>query len=216
MWINAVNRKTPKGCRTINYDNLRICSDHFRSGQPSNLHNTDDVDWVPSLRMGYQTKAEKRNDEASSTRKRWIDRQRKLEPELNETEIFSVPNPSASITVSRESAVSLDECIGTEVPEENNAVSISMDNNEIEIDNSTAQANGGASLASKNVPANSSNQIFRELKLSRSLLFSDEMFAEDEEKLKFYTGVNSMKLLQFLLKGDYLAFRSSHKTINTR
>lgn len=47
-WIKCINRKnwTPSKY-------ARVCSDHFHSGKPSMLYDDTNMDWVPSLRLGY-------------------------------------------------------------------------------------------------------------------------------------------------------------------
>ncbi|KAK3590061.1 hypothetical protein CHS0354_041093 [Potamilus streckersoni] len=41
--------------KSLNVDNVRVCSDHFVSGRPATLYDTSDVDWAPSLKLGYDS-----------------------------------------------------------------------------------------------------------------------------------------------------------------
>ncbi|KAJ8256445.1 hypothetical protein COCON_G00185970 [Conger conger] len=50
-WISWISRQdlTPK-----KMEHIRICSDHFVTGQPSKLYMKTDIDWVPSKLRGHQ------------------------------------------------------------------------------------------------------------------------------------------------------------------
>ena len=37
------------------YCNTRVCSDHFVSGSPSALFVQNNLDWAPSLNLGYES-----------------------------------------------------------------------------------------------------------------------------------------------------------------
>ena len=40
------------------YKNMRVCSDHFVGGSPSTLHDVNNQDWAPSLKLVFETVAE--------------------------------------------------------------------------------------------------------------------------------------------------------------
>jgi len=52
----------------------RVCSNHFVSGEPSNLTDCTDCDWIPTIRLGYNktllsTKAQSERHERALRRK---------------------------------------------------------------------------------------------------------------------------------------------------
>lgn len=51
-WVKRIKREdlTPD-----KYSNARVCSDHFVSGQPTHLYDTEDADWAPSLNLGHNS-----------------------------------------------------------------------------------------------------------------------------------------------------------------
>jgi len=51
-WLARINRKD---IRPDQYDNVRVCGDHFISGSPSKLFEDNSLDWAPSLNLGYHS-----------------------------------------------------------------------------------------------------------------------------------------------------------------
>ena len=50
LWLSRIKRQDLEPSR---YRNVRVCSDHFVSGEPVKLYEKDNVDWAPSLKLGY-------------------------------------------------------------------------------------------------------------------------------------------------------------------
>ena len=52
IWLARIKREDLEPSR---YNNVRVCSDHFVSGEPAKLYEEkkNHVDWAPSLRLGY-------------------------------------------------------------------------------------------------------------------------------------------------------------------
>ena len=50
-FLAAISRKDVD---VKSFDNLRICSKHFTSGEPSALYNVDNPDWLPTMNLGYE------------------------------------------------------------------------------------------------------------------------------------------------------------------
>ena len=48
-WLAAIKRDIKKS----NYTFTRVCSDHFITGSPSTLYDSESPDWVPTLHLGY-------------------------------------------------------------------------------------------------------------------------------------------------------------------
>ena len=65
-WLAVINRSDIK---TSNYQYTRVCSDHFISGCPSQLYDTTNPDWVPSINLGYV-----RTTSGSATSNAWYSR----------------------------------------------------------------------------------------------------------------------------------------------
>ena len=51
-WLNAIHRSDFK---PASHRHLRVCSDHFITGQPSHLADTGNPDWVSTRKLGYDT-----------------------------------------------------------------------------------------------------------------------------------------------------------------
>ncbi|XP_050502850.1 uncharacterized protein LOC126882069 isoform X2 [Diabrotica virgifera virgifera] len=58
QWLNAIKRESYTSEMKIK--NARVCSNHFITGKPAALQNVNDVDWIPSVNMGYQSHSIKR------------------------------------------------------------------------------------------------------------------------------------------------------------
>ena len=63
------------------YKDMRVCSDHFVSGTPSTLHDVNNQDWAPSLKLVFETVA-KSTLQAKSKRYERAVKRRKLCDEL--------------------------------------------------------------------------------------------------------------------------------------
>ncbi len=50
LWLARIKRQDLEPSR---YTNVRVCSEHFVSGEPAKLYEQDSVDWAPSLKLGY-------------------------------------------------------------------------------------------------------------------------------------------------------------------
>ncbi|XP_071371645.1 uncharacterized protein [Centroberyx affinis] len=56
-WLQALRRKNlnlKQSNYHYQYDQYRICSDHFIEGAPATLYDVSNPDWIPSLNMGDQ------------------------------------------------------------------------------------------------------------------------------------------------------------------
>jgi hypothetical protein len=53
LWLISINRADLLTKRPEQLCNLFVCERHFHSGQPANLKDECDVDWVPRLNMGH-------------------------------------------------------------------------------------------------------------------------------------------------------------------
>ena len=51
-WLNAIHRSD---INPASHRHVRVCSDHFITGQPSHLEDTGNPDWVPTRKLGYDT-----------------------------------------------------------------------------------------------------------------------------------------------------------------
>lgn len=51
-WVKRIKRED---LTSDKYSNARVCSDHFVSGQPTDLYDTEDADWAPSLNLGHNS-----------------------------------------------------------------------------------------------------------------------------------------------------------------
>ncbi|XP_031568418.1 uncharacterized protein LOC116303103 [Actinia tenebrosa] len=56
-WIENLSILAKK----IESPHARVCSDHFAKGRPSSLYDIEDVDWAPTLNLGYHEVKLKRN-----------------------------------------------------------------------------------------------------------------------------------------------------------
>ncbi|XP_037042940.1 uncharacterized protein LOC119079267 [Bradysia coprophila] len=58
-WLNALKKPNfPER----HYKNAKVCDRHFVSGRSANLHDVSNIDWIPTLNLGYSI--EKTNDRA--------------------------------------------------------------------------------------------------------------------------------------------------------
>ncbi|XP_029906301.1 THAP domain-containing protein 4-like isoform X2 [Myripristis murdjan] len=56
-WLQALRRKNlnlKQSNYHYQYDQYRICSDHFITGAPATLYDVSNPDWIPSVNMGHQ------------------------------------------------------------------------------------------------------------------------------------------------------------------
>lgn len=61
-WIQAVGRKN------VNWDLAVVCGRHFHSGKPSQLHESDSVDWIPSLHMNGESNGKQQRETTTAVK----------------------------------------------------------------------------------------------------------------------------------------------------
>ncbi|KAJ8929371.1 hypothetical protein NQ314_017952 [Rhamnusium bicolor] len=88
--------------------NARICSNHFITGQPAELEDKDNPDWIPSQNVGY-TSINTKDQEAIETHSRIANRRKRLkmiqmfdESASMQEVVEPVAGPSTSMEYSEE------------------------------------------------------------------------------------------------------------------
>lgn len=66
-WIEAI--RGPSGDQLEVNDYYRVCSDHFHSGEPADDEDVNNIDWIPTVKMGHVT--EGFDDDTEDLKSRW-------------------------------------------------------------------------------------------------------------------------------------------------
>jgi len=190
-WLARINRKD---IRPDQYDNVRVCGDHFISGSPSKLFEDNSLDWAPSLNLGYHTHTScvsagsgrhERALKRQQSRKRTID-ELQSEPEApsdDSTEQSeqgnNVPAVSTQTDLTMEGLAELEERAKTlNTPYVNNLEAELKDQRE---ENSKLYA--------------TVNTLKRDVEYYS---LSETFFKDNDEKVLFYTGLSTWELLDTL------------------
>ena len=96
-WLARIKRADLK---PEQYANTRVCSDHFVSGSPSALFDQNNLDWAPSLNLGYESVSMPSIEARSERYGRVVARSRKralaTRDEIPESDVDSVEGNSVS------------------------------------------------------------------------------------------------------------------------
>ncbi|XP_041362560.1 uncharacterized protein LOC121378453 [Gigantopelta aegis] len=179
FWLAAINRQelTKKAV-----ENCRVCSRHFISGKPSTLYDETNPDWVPSLNLGYK--------QCTSTDpgQRYSRLQNRKETKQTRAAALTLLDLNALF-------------------EEGGAVSST--DTKPEVDNETEDAHMSdpeklrVATAEIVVLKEENEKLREEIKTLEKVVFKlkshkPEDFENDDDKVKYYTGLSSFVTLFFL------------------
>ena len=177
-WLRRIRRND---LRPANYPYTRVCSDHFVSGSPSSLYDTGNPDWAPSLKLGYASERVPSADRSERAERR---ASQKFQRE-------------AEVTSSHEGT---EETLGVETQTDMSAIEVEEMHQEIS--------------ALKEELRTSRENSKKEMKLLRdeiarlTTILNEQStleihgFQHNDEKTRFYTGLNTWITFSILL--DYL------------
>ncbi|XP_070180904.1 uncharacterized protein [Littorina saxatilis] len=192
-WIQQINRKTVTDITIKPW--TRVCSKHFVTGKPAELYDESHPDWVPSLDMGYNCK---KGDLDRYERTK----QRQVQPVQAEAE----PEPSADGDADGVIEMSADNEDSEEVTNKAASGDVVLQQVflQLEKDRRLLQTEKDAVVAENNsfkseVQALTEENMHMKEKLA-SVTWCEDSFRDDDNKVKYYTGLPSFVLLMALLK----------------
>ena len=175
-WLAKIKRKD---IAKEQYHNIRVCSEHFIRGSPSQLYDQNNPDWAPCLKLGYE-------QETTTCIKRYERAERRRRLCLKE---------------------STDIVITDELGDDNEVVSENEEVSENDLRNKeTSAVNECHNVATQTEESYSKEQDIEDLKQAVSLLRSElaeqiideEYFKYDDKKVLYYTGLSTWSLLMKL------------------
>ena len=91
-WLASLNRKDIK---ESSYVYTCVCSDHFVDGEPSELTDNRNPDWVPSLKIGYSKGAPPSKKRHFRAQERASKRCRQEDDDRDACSLFTAETPAA-------------------------------------------------------------------------------------------------------------------------
>ncbi len=169
-WIARIHREDVTALSNLSH--IRICSDHFMNGEPSALYDNTSPDWIPSLQLGYQSTSITSSSSKASRYERASKRRR-----------VNIPDP---VYESNSNSIHVeDDSSSIEVQTSLTVTKLSMIEEKV--------CSLSAQLAQCNLEVNDLKKRVKECSLD------EDSFKNDDEKVKYYTGLCSWQLLMVIL-----------------
>ncbi|XP_047444432.1 uncharacterized protein LOC125010113 [Mugil cephalus] len=196
-WVAAVKRKDITFHKMSSY--VRVCSRHFHKGQPAYEMLETDPDWAPSLHLGHTSV--KPTDAARAARRSRREQLRKSRAQAAKTGVQQAGDIVNEVTQeAAEDSGPLQKDVGKEEAAE---VLLSSGHESHNTNQEVDQTECNLCMlmcTEVNRLLEENRELRRELD---ELRISDDFFGEDDEKVKYYTGlpnlVTFMTLFNFLL-----------------
>ena len=172
------------------YYNIRVCSDHFIKGSPSNLYDETNPDWVPSLKLGFEY-----DDCSQCSRSERYERAVKR----RRTAMCSEESTEMVGTVEEEWEGDEDDCVDNTNPAELQRFDMStVTRNEVAVQTEQMlECPGQLSMQIEELKKENDHlklvNHHLELKLKGQTLQEDN-FRDDDKKVLYYTGLCKWEL----------------------
>ena len=194
MWISAISRED---LTDDILERVRVCSQHFVSGEAAKDWDRFNVDWVPTLHLGHSKQHVQDPEEAAARAQRAANR-RKRRAEISEKE---VEEKGKRVDATGETA---DEIFYEAEPK---AEALSVDDKDPETkeelygrhDQKTMNAETQTPESGVKITQNAETQttefeyIFKQAVLQP---FTEEYFADHDDRVRFYTGLPGFDVLK--------------------
>ena len=189
-WLARIRRKD---IRPDQYENTRVCSDHFVSGSPSKLFDDSSPDWAPSLHLGYDSHESDCVDARSERYERVMERQsrKRASHELD-------PDRPSNISDQDDDPADREE---SRIPAISTQTDVTMENlDSLEERAKTLNIPYVNNLEAQLIEQREENRkLFvtaNEMKQDIQFFSLNELFFKDnDEKVLFYTGLSTWELL---------------------
>ena len=190
IWLAKIKREdiSPE-----QYYNVRVCSDHFISGVPSKLYNTDSPDWAPSLNLGYEEIAKSCSESTTKRYERAVKR-RRLRLDTMMATSFDELDDEVDLEETDESH--LVKHSSTSVQTENDHVEELLDDiKQLKSENEQLRKENDLLKKENEALKNTVSQLHTALQDSS---MNEESFEDDDKKVVFYTGLSTWSILMTL------------------
>ena len=179
MWISAISRED---LTDDILERVRVCSQHFVSGEAAKDWDWFNVDWVPTLHLVHSKQHVKDPEEAAALAQRAANR-RKRRAEISEKE---VEEKGKRVDATGETA---DEIFYEAEPE---AEALSVDDKDPE---TKEELYGSHDQKTMNAETQTTEfeYIFKQAVLQP---FTEEYFADHDDRVRFYTGLPGFDVLK--------------------
>ncbi|XP_033096591.1 uncharacterized protein LOC117100866 [Anneissia japonica] len=184
-WLENISRSDIK---TSSYNNIRVCSDHFVSGQPSYLYDQTNPDWAPTRNLGHMKISE-------ASVKKSIERNQRLNK--RRSNIIKRRNNDSRLPVSDDDAGAANETL-TAVDEEIPRVEAELNGDECF---GPVNEDCQTDLSSKDIASlekcleNANDEIYRLRNQIVDLSFNMDSFRNDDAKVRYFTGLPNFQVL---------------------
>ena len=197
-------------------ENDRVCSEHFVSGKSAADWDKHNIDWVPTLKLGHSKNQSKNSSAAAERAARTAERRKRIQASFQEErrkKIAKLNEPGETVeqiirsantgeSLCNEDSVTTDSTFSNN---NNTAWDISSSFEGISmVDYAGCMANDFDSMSNKNhadatsdvgVETDEFEYLFREGHPSQKP-FTEEYFVDDDERVRFYTGLTSFDVLK--------------------
>ena len=193
-WLARIKREDIKKDQ---FGNIRVCSDHFISGAPAKLYDVNNPDWAPSLKLGYKSSQSTSGDSTQrytrivqrNSRKRAREEDNKEGEKRDDVEQRDERDDAEQ----RDDVEQSIEDAGNKDVEGGKAVQTDMTSQDIMKLECESQY-------TEQVHKEMENEIGRLKKEVDELVFKEEAFRNNNDKVLFYTGVTSWELFDVLFQ----------------
>ena len=185
-----INRKNlTENQLAVKNSSLNVCSNHFISGRPSELYETCDSDWAPSISLGYSphnvnTSGIERSNRRKRRREFQMHQQQaeidsKMKKDVEKKGATTSSNSSNLFTPSEKSLQTGEELFNTTGCQ-----------TEFDIDQELAE------LKEENVKLRNENSDLK--KQLNNFMYTKDKFKNNEELVTYYTGLDDFNALNAL------------------
>ena len=181
VWLSRLNRSDIK---PESYAHTRVCSDHFVTGMPSKLYDSTHPDWAPSQKLGYRRLSSdgdrsrhERTLKRSTIKNQPVEEDERSKECLEELECVSGVEVQTTLTSS--DIAQMEEEVGKSV------LSSSLREQELEEKVACLQKELDERVAGMETE-------IQDLKKASDL--NEDGFRDDDEKVKFYTGISTWQV----------------------
>ena len=178
-WLERIKRVDLK---PEQYSNTRVCSDHFVSGSPSALYDENNPDWAPSLNLGCESISTHSIEAKSERYERAVVRSRKRACNIHEGD------PAAGVETVESSDCA--NSVWTQTDLSVQGIDEDISKREDEISNQKSQLE---------VAREENKEAAKKFKLQvEEFTLNEASFKDNDNKVLYYTGLSTWKLLQKL------------------
>ena len=223
-WISAISREN---LTDFILENDRVCSKHFVSGESAKDWDRFNVDWFPTLCLGH-SKQQLKDPETAEVRSRRAVERRKRQSELLEKVIkekmLKIDEPGESVeerpfseepvlggNLDKDGAIDAEEA-NSEIEDESEA---SLDREQTTVDAGTQTVNSDFKVKTETHAATQADEFEYLFKETVVQPFTEEHFVNNENRVRFYTGLPGFDLLNttFRFVGPFVSRKSKTLTL---